>query len=132
MAVSETPQSLATIKIPEFTDADPEALTSADDPIDGYEFDADHYDPDAVHGFYLHRARREALGLNWLEYLNAATPDIPEPSAAAIERAVSDAVGGDVDDASVTQIVERVKDDLSADVREAAYHGAQEAIQDAR
>ena len=146
-------EGMSTIKIPERTDADPDGIDM------DYEFDPDDYDDTAIHGFYMHRARRDALGLTWLEYVNAQS--IPEHVAEMLAahsgrkddldmswleyldkevfgahvdaEAVAEAINANAGDGvDVDELVARVVDDLSADVRQAAYTGAKEAISEIR
>lgn len=112
------------------TDADPDGIGL------GYAYDPADYDPDALHGFFFHRARKAHLGLTWDEYLNEQAPAgagegpgvDPEAVAAAVRDAVGDVEGGG--DVDTEALVSRIVDDLAADVRQAAYTGAKEAIQD--
>ena len=128
MASAETRDAIdyKTIKIPAQARDDPEGIDMT------YEFDPADYQPDGLHGFCMHAARRDYLGVTWLEYINAEVPETD--LAGAIGEAVARRVGGDIElsDAAVAEVARRVIDDLSGDVREAAYVGAGEAIQDAR
>ena len=109
----------------------------------------------------MHRARRDALGLTWLEYVNAqALPEnVAEMLRAHTQRKddlemswleyLDREVWSGVDESDVAEAIEarlgeangsmdvgaiavRVVDDLSADVRQAAYTGAREALSDLR
>lgn len=109
-------RDLKTIKIPRVTDADPEDVGAA-----GYEFHEADYQADAVHGYELHRQRRDALGITWLEYINDQAPllEALEPSGVELEQSIHD-------------ISRQVVDDLEGHVRQAAYQGSREALQERR
>ena len=98
---------------------------------DADEFDPAHYDAEGEHGYFLHRARKDALGVSWPEYVNMAVTDaggMPDTAtlADAVAARIDKADGMDID-----EIAAMVVDDLSGDVRQASFQGAKEALQEA-
>jgi hypothetical protein len=116
-------RDLGTIKIPRTTAADPDGAAN-----DSFTFDATVYDAEAIHGYEIHRQRKDALGQTWLEYVNEqATPMAPaEQLAEQLEDGLATGgVGEPIED-----IARQVVDDLEGHVRQAAYQGAREAIRE--
>lgn len=108
-------RDLKTIKIPRVTDADPNGVDT-----DEYQFREADYNATAIHGYELHRVRREALGITWLEYINEQAPllEALQPNQ-SVEL-----------DEEIADIARQVVDDLEGHVRQAAYQGSREAVRE--